>query len=120
MKRLSIGFALVMLLSPTELGWIGTRIYQENPSIPSKVLTMNGAVLVAEDGIMAERETEMAGAAGIPTSIGPRFAALATVANVCLLRRWLHGKPPALIGYDGEKSRINLQAFVTRSWATRI
>jgi nitric oxide reductase subunit B len=53
MKRLWIGFVLVMLLSFLVLGWIGTRIYQEKPPIPSKVVATDGTVLVAEGDIRA-------------------------------------------------------------------
>ncbi|HEY4365160.1 MAG TPA: nitric-oxide reductase large subunit [Bryobacteraceae bacterium] len=48
MKKLWIGFALVMILSFSVLGWIGVRIYQEMPPIPSRVVTTDGHVLVAE------------------------------------------------------------------------
>ena len=53
MKRLWIGFSLVMLVSFMVLGWIGTRIYQEKPPIPSKVVASDGTVLVAEGEIVA-------------------------------------------------------------------
>jgi nitric oxide reductase subunit B len=53
MKRLWIGFSLVMLVSFLVLGWIGTRIYQEKPPIPSKVVATDGTVLVAEGEILA-------------------------------------------------------------------
>ncbi|MBX7167083.1 MAG: nitric-oxide reductase large subunit, partial [Pirellulales bacterium] len=53
MRRLWIGFSLVMLLSFLVLGWIGTRIYQEKPPVPAKVVTTDGTVLVAEGEIGA-------------------------------------------------------------------
>lgn len=53
MKRLWIGFTLVMLVSFLVLGWIGTRIYQEKPPIPSEVVTTDGTVLVAEGEVVA-------------------------------------------------------------------
>src|SRR5215218_10021586 len=53
MKRLWIAFALVMVLSFLVLGWIGTRIYQEMPPLPAKVVTTDGTVLVAEGEIAA-------------------------------------------------------------------
>lgn len=53
MKRLWIGFTLVMFLSFLVLGWIGTRIYQEKPPIPAQVLTTEGAVLVADGEVAA-------------------------------------------------------------------
>lgn len=53
MKRLWIAFLLVMFLSFLVLGWIGTRIYQEKPPIPTKVVTTDGVVLVADGEIAA-------------------------------------------------------------------
>jgi len=42
MKRLWWSFAAVLVFSFAVLGWIGTRIYQEKPPIPSAVLTTGG------------------------------------------------------------------------------
>src|SRR6478735_103390 len=53
MKKLWIGFALVLLVSFTVLGWIGTRIYQEMPPIVSKVVTTEGKVVIDADEIAA-------------------------------------------------------------------
>ncbi len=53
MKRLWIAFSLVMILSFLVLGWIGTRIYQEMPPLPAKVVTTEGAVVVDEGEIQA-------------------------------------------------------------------
>lgn len=53
MRRLWIGFALVMVLSFLVLGWIGTRIYQEKPPLPARVVTTDGTVLIAEGEISA-------------------------------------------------------------------
>ncbi|MFN0171818.1 MAG: nitric-oxide reductase large subunit [Bryobacteraceae bacterium] len=47
MKRLWISFAVVLVLSFSVLGWIGTRIYQEMPPIPDKVVTSDGQELIA-------------------------------------------------------------------------
>jgi len=51
MKRLWIAFSLVLILSFMVLGWIGTRIYQEMPPIPERVVTSEGAVLIDEGQI---------------------------------------------------------------------
>src|SRR6266511_1790575 len=51
MKKLWIGFALVMAVSFSILGCIGTRIYHEKPPIPARVLTSGGEVLVADGAI---------------------------------------------------------------------
>ncbi len=53
MKRLWIGFSLVMVLSFLVLGWIGTRIYQEKPPLPAGVVTTDGTVLIGEGDIRA-------------------------------------------------------------------
>jgi len=42
-----------MLLSFMVLGWIGTRIYQEKPPIPAKVVTTDGTALIAEGEVEA-------------------------------------------------------------------
>jgi len=53
MKRLWLGFILVMGLSFLVLGWIGTRIYQEKPPLPDKVVTTAGTELIAPGEIAA-------------------------------------------------------------------
>jgi nitric oxide reductase subunit B len=42
MKRLWLVLAAVVVLSFAVLGWIGTRIYQEAPPIPERVITTEG------------------------------------------------------------------------------
>src|SRR5690242_20832879 len=51
MKRLWISFALVLVVSFAVLGWIGTRIYQEMPPIPARIVDSTGAVVVADGDI---------------------------------------------------------------------
>ena len=51
MKRLWISFAVVLLISFSILGWIGTRIYQEMPPIPSGVVATDGTVVVPDGDI---------------------------------------------------------------------
>lgn len=46
MRRLWIAFALVMVLSFLVLGWIGTRIYQEMPPLPDRIVTSTGEVVI--------------------------------------------------------------------------
>jgi nitric oxide reductase subunit B len=46
MKRLWLAFVAVMVVSFLILGWIGTRIYQEMPPIPEKVVTTSGETLI--------------------------------------------------------------------------
>jgi nitric oxide reductase subunit B len=53
MKRLWIAFVLVMLVSFTILGWIGTRIYQDMPPIPAQVVTTTGNVVIEPGQIEA-------------------------------------------------------------------
>ena len=53
MRRLWISFTLVMVLSFTVLGWIGSRIYQELPPIPERVTTTDGTVVIRPGDIAA-------------------------------------------------------------------
>lgn len=52
MKRYWIGFIAVIVVSFAVLGWVGTRIYQQKPPIPSRVVTTQGRLLLTEDDIM--------------------------------------------------------------------
>src|SRR3974390_652525 len=47
MKKLWIAFGAILVFSFAVLGWIGTRIYQEMPPIPDRVVTATGQVVVA-------------------------------------------------------------------------
>ncbi len=51
MRKLWISFAVVFSVSFAILGWIGTRIYQEMPPIPSTVVTTDGKVVVANGDV---------------------------------------------------------------------
>ena len=51
MKKLWISFAAVLVVSFSVLGWIGTRIYQEMPPLPTRFVDTNGAVVVADGDI---------------------------------------------------------------------
>ena len=51
MKRLWGAFAVILVFSFAVLGWIGTRIYQEMPPIPDRVVTTTGHVVVASGDI---------------------------------------------------------------------
>src|SRR6188474_638367 len=53
MRRLWIAFTLVMGVSFLVLGWIGTRIYQEMPPLPTRVVSNDGAVLIEDGDIQA-------------------------------------------------------------------
>lgn len=53
MKKLWLWFVAVMVFSFLVLGWIGTRIYQEMPPIPEKVVTTNGKTLINTGDISA-------------------------------------------------------------------
>ncbi len=53
MNRLWMAFVGVMVLSFLVLGWIGTRIYQEMPPIPDKVVTTDGRTLIGTGEITA-------------------------------------------------------------------
>jgi nitric oxide reductase subunit B len=51
MKRLWLGFGIVILASFSVLGWVGTRIYQEAPPIPDQVVSTDGQVVVPSGDI---------------------------------------------------------------------
>jgi nitric oxide reductase subunit B len=51
MRRLWIAFSLVMILSFAVLSWIGTRIYQEMPPLPDRVVTSTGEIVFDEGEI---------------------------------------------------------------------
>lgn len=53
MHRLWIAFVLVLMVSFTILGWIGTRIYQEMPPIPERVVTTDGTVVIDKGQIQS-------------------------------------------------------------------
>lgn len=49
MRRYWTGFIVVVAVSFAVLGWVGTRIYQQAPPIPSRVITTEGKVLLTGD-----------------------------------------------------------------------
>ncbi|REJ65734.1 MAG: nitric-oxide reductase large subunit [Planctomycetota bacterium] len=53
MRRLWILFALVLVVSFAVLGWVGTRIYQEMPPIPDKVVSTDGEIIIDSGAITA-------------------------------------------------------------------
>ena len=53
MNRLWLAFVLVLIVSFSILGWIGTRIYQEAPPLADRVVTTDGRVVVASGEISA-------------------------------------------------------------------
>jgi len=53
MKRLWLLFAAVLVVSFAILSWIGTRIYQEMPPLPDRVVTTTGDVIIDSGEIQA-------------------------------------------------------------------
>ena len=51
MKKLWLGFGVVFVVSFSILGWIGTRIYQEMPPIPERIVSTDGIVLAGPGDI---------------------------------------------------------------------
>jgi nitric oxide reductase subunit B len=51
MKKLWLSFAAVCIFSFSVLGWIGVRIYQQMPPIPTRVVDTTGAVIVPDNAI---------------------------------------------------------------------
>jgi len=52
MGRLWIALGVVVVFGFAVLGWIGTRIYQEMPPIPERVITTDGREIVGPGEIM--------------------------------------------------------------------
>ena len=52
MKKYWTAFMLVIVISFTVLGWIGVRIYQQVPPVPSKVITNNGNLVFTKEDIL--------------------------------------------------------------------
>ena len=53
MKRLWIVLVIVVTFGFTVLGWIGSRIYQEMPPIPERIVTSDGQVVAPEGTIQS-------------------------------------------------------------------
>ena len=51
MKKLWVSFALVLVISFSILGWVGTRIYQEMPPIPARVVSTDGSVVIPDGDV---------------------------------------------------------------------
>lgn len=51
MKKYWIAFSLVILVSFAVLGWVGLRIYQQAPPMPSKIVTNDGTVVLTGEEI---------------------------------------------------------------------
>ena len=51
MKKQWISLAAVVIGSFLVLGWIGTRIYEERPPIPARIVDTSGTVVVADGDI---------------------------------------------------------------------
>ena len=51
MKRLWIVLAIVLTFGFTVLGWVGSRIYQDMPPIPERIVTSDGQVVAPEGTI---------------------------------------------------------------------
>jgi nitric oxide reductase subunit B len=52
MRRLWITLGVVVVFGFAVLGWIGTRIYQEMPPIPERVVTTDGQEVIGPGEIM--------------------------------------------------------------------
>jgi nitric oxide reductase subunit B len=53
MKRLWAAFGLVLAISFVILSWIGTRIYEQQPPIPNRVVSSDGQPVIGEGEISA-------------------------------------------------------------------
>lgn len=122
MRRLWIMFTLVMGVSFLVLGWIGTRIYQEMPPIPSQVVSSDGSTVIADGEIQAGQNVwqsmggmEVGSVWGHGSYIAPDWTAdwLHREA-VFILDRWAMDEFGAEFGkLDGEK-QAQLQGRLTQ------
>ena len=72
MRQLWFAFVLVLMVSFTILGWIGTRINAEKPPIPKRVVTTTGDVLIDEGGIeRGQNVWQSMGGNGSGLNLGP-------------------------------------------------
>ena len=53
MKRLWVLLAIVLTFGFTVLGWVGSRIYQDMPPIPERIVTSDGRVVASDGNIRA-------------------------------------------------------------------
>lgn len=51
MKKYWISFSIVIIVSFTVLSWIGTKIYQQKPPVPEKVITNSGILVFTKSDI---------------------------------------------------------------------
>jgi nitric oxide reductase subunit B len=51
MKWLWLAFAVVLIFSFSVLGWVGTRIYQEAPPLPERVVATDGTAVIPDGDI---------------------------------------------------------------------
>src|SRR5687767_15915386 len=51
MRQLWLAFTAVVVLSFAVLGWIGLRIYQQAPPVPTRVVTTDGRPVIGPDEI---------------------------------------------------------------------
>ena len=56
MKRLWVGFTLVVLASFAVLGWAGVRIYQQQPPVPDRIVTISGRTMIGPGEIESGRD----------------------------------------------------------------
>jgi hypothetical protein len=56
MKRLWIGFILVVVASFSVLGWVGVRVYQQAPPVPERVVTADGRMVLGPGDIERGRD----------------------------------------------------------------
>jgi nitric oxide reductase subunit B len=57
MRKLWLGFGLVLVLSFAVLLWVGSRIYQQAPPLPSRVVTTSGEVVLPPEAIQRGQNT---------------------------------------------------------------
>jgi len=124
MRRLWISLAAVLVVSFGLLGWVGTRIYQEAPPIPARVVTTDGRMLIAP-GEIVEGQQVWAALGGMEVgSVWGHGAYVAPDWSADWLHRELEavlddrarietGQPYASLGAD---QQARLRVFVTQEY----
>lgn len=126
MRKLWLIFVGVMVVSFLILGWIGTRIYQEMPPLPDRVVTTTGEILIDEGEISAGQNVwqslggmEVGSIWGHGSYVAPDWTAdwLHREA-VFILNRWSHQDHAREFDQLGEEQQAQLIARLTKQMRT--
>ena len=126
MRRLWLSFAAVMLVSFLVLGWIGTRIYQQMPPIPDRVMTTEGELVIEPGAIAAGQGVwqsmggmEVGSVWGHGSYVAPDWTADALHRElVFILDQWAHAEFGRAFESIDDESKARLTARLTEMMRT--